>query len=43
MLVGGIRIKMVREEKQAKGFNIYQKNIIIKGSFLMERKMGQEL
>lgn len=41
LLEDGIKIKLDKERKMEKDFNLYLKNTIIKDSSWMERKMGQ--
>ncbi len=41
MSVVGIKMKLVKERKTEKDFNLYLRNIIIKDSSWMVRKMGQ--
>lgn len=41
MSVVGIKMKLEKERKMEKDFNLYLRNIIIKDSFWMVKKMGQ--
>lgn len=43
MLEVGIKMKLEKERKMERDFNLYLRNIIIKDSFWMVRKMGQVL
>ena len=43
MLEVGIKMKLEKERKMERDFNLYLRNITIKDSFWMVRKMGQVL